>query len=186
MSLAYRTLETPMGFAGVVAGAAGLRRVYLPEASEPALLRKIHADEPEAVENARLLPELADALRRYFAGKPVTFEVELDIGEFTAFQQAALRACAAVGYGETATYGELAERIGHAGAARAVGSSMARNRIPIVIPCHRIIGANNGMCGFSGPGGVASKEALLRMERAATASAMESPRRTRTQKLVAV
>ncbi len=186
MSLAYCTLETSRGFAGFVAGPAGLRRVYLPEPTETAILRKIHADEPEAADRLRLMPALADGLRRYFAGKPVTFEVELDIGEFTPFQQAALRACAAVGYGETATYGELAERIGHAGAARAVGSSMARNRIPIVIPCHRIVGANNGMCGFSGPGGVASKEALLKMEREASASAVETSRRTRAQKLVAV
>ena len=179
MSLQFRVVQTPMGFVGFVAGPAGLRRMYLPESSEPLVMRRMHADEAAARENARLLPELSTAVERFFSGKPVEFDVALDIAEFTEFQQAALRACAAVGYGETATYGELAERIGHPRAARAVGSSMARNRIPIVIPCHRIIGSSNAMCGYSGPGGIGSKQMLLRMESEALRNRTHSVRRPR-------
>ena len=99
----------------------------------------------------------------YFAGERVSFdEVELDEDDDTAFQHAVAEAIRAVPYGETVTYGELAALAGHPGAQRAVGSFCARNRFPIVLPCHRVVAA--GGIGPYGSLGAGYKRRLLALE----------------------
>ncbi len=105
----------------------------------------------------------AEQLQAYFEGRRRRFEIPVDLSGETAFQERALRACAEDPYGETVSYGELARRCGQPGAARAVGQVMATNRLPLVVPCHRIIAARGGLGGYGY--GVALKGALLAMER---------------------
>ena len=109
---------------------------------------------------------LVDRLQAYASGAEDSFrDVEVDLGEATAFQRRVIRACRHIPWGSTLSYGELAARAGSPGAARAVGRCMAANRIPLVIPCHRVLGADGRLHGYSGPGGLATKRRLLELER---------------------
>ncbi len=169
MPLRHRIIETRAGFAGYVATDAGLRRVYLPEATREKTLRAICADFKETVADARLLSDFAQQLTRYFSGQPVDFDVPLDVGDTTPFRKKIWAACQKVRYGQTASYQDLAARAGNPRAARAVGTAMRQNPCPLVIPCHRIIATGGGLGGYSGSCGVEFKRQLLEMERAALA-----------------
>jgi O-6-methylguanine DNA methyltransferase len=106
---------------------------------------------------------LAEALRAYFRGERVDFDgVELDLDWCTPFQRAVAEALRAVPYGETVTYGELAALAGYPNAQRAAGSFCARNRMPVLLPCHRVVAA--GGLGSYGSLGVAYKRRLLELE----------------------
>lgn len=105
---------------------------------------------------------LAADLRRYFSGEPVDFaRYDVDWEGYTAFERAVLEATREIPYGETRTYGDIAEAIGKPGSARAVGQALGKNRACIVVPCHRVVGSN-GLGGFSG--GIRKKVALLELE----------------------
>ncbi len=111
-----------------------------------------------------LLPQLQRQIQRYFDGRLTHFRIKLDLDGRTSFHQTVLRACATIPYGETLTYGQLAELAGHPGAARAVGTVMAANMIPLIIPCHRVIAAAGRPTGFSAPGGPRTRNRLLQLE----------------------
>jgi methylated-DNA-[protein]-cysteine S-methyltransferase len=162
----FRIVRTKLGYVGMVASPRGLCRIYLPERSADALRRRIRRDLPDIREDGRLLPELADTLRRYFAGERVEFDVRLDCGDAADFRADVWQACLRVGYGKTVSYGELARRAGRPGAARAVGTAMSHNPFPIVVPCHRVVKSDGSLGGYSGPQGVAFKRRLLEMEAA--------------------
>ncbi len=104
---------------------------------------------------------VADELLEYFAGTRTEFTVPLSPAG-TDFQRAVWRALQRIPYGETRTYGEIAEAVGRPGAARAVGTANHRNPIPIIIPCHRVVGSNGQLCGFGG--GLGVKRRLLELE----------------------
>jgi methylated-DNA-[protein]-cysteine S-methyltransferase len=163
----YRILETAFGHVGFVATPRGLRRVYLPEGTRSAIVRTIARDFPDATEKSTALPDLAAALQAYFAGQPVKFQVKLDTSGTADFAAAVWQACRKIPYGQTASYGELARCSGRPGAARAVGTVMSRNPFPIVVPCHRVVKSDGRLGGYSGCQGVAFKQTLLDMERAA-------------------
>ena len=101
-------------------------------------------------------------LREYFAGRRREFDLELDLGECTAFTREVLEALCDVGFGETIGYAELGARAGRPRAARAVGGACGRNPLPVVVPCHRVLPANGVLGGFSG--GLDNKRALLAHE----------------------
>ena len=103
-------------------------------------------------------------LREYFAGKRRKFDVAVDISAMPPFSRRALEACAKIPFGKTMSYGELARAAGSPKAARAAGAALAANPMPIVIPCHRVIAASGKLTGYSAPGGLAVKRALLRHE----------------------
>ncbi|MCH8967935.1 MAG: MGMT family protein [Planctomycetes bacterium] len=111
-----------------------------------------------------LLPQLQRQIQRYFDGLPTDFWIKLDLSDRTPFHQTVLRACATIPFGETLTYGQLADLAGRPGAARAVGSVMAGNPIPLIIPCHRVIAAAGRPSGFSAPGGAHTRKRLLQLE----------------------
>ncbi len=167
MDLCYRTLQTSFGHVGFVAGGRGLKRVYLPEKSAAALRRTIQRDYPAADESPALLPGFTRQLQQYFDGDQVTFDVPLDCADANAFEARVWRACRKVQYGRTATYKDLAARVGKPNAARAVGNAMGRNRFPIVVPCHRILRSDGALGGYSGPLGLPFKQRLLTLESAA-------------------
>jgi methylated-DNA-[protein]-cysteine S-methyltransferase len=107
-------------------------------------------------------------LRAFAAGEPVDFSgTRLDLSDMTQFRRRVVRCCRAIPYGETRTYGQLAAEAGSPGAARAVGSCMAGNPFPLVVPCHRVVAAGGRLGPFSAPGGMRTKQRLLAMEAAA-------------------
>jgi methylated-DNA-[protein]-cysteine S-methyltransferase len=162
----YRVFETSRGFMGIVASSQGLRRVVLPRGSAAQVEAELLAESPQAVEDERLLSKLVDAFKRYFQGEHVAFDVKLDCAGAAPFERRVWDVCREVGYGETATYKTLAAKAGSADAARAAGSAMARNRFPVVVPCHRILRSDGGLGGYSGPGGLSFKQELLDLEAA--------------------
>ncbi|WP_204115338.1 methylated-DNA--[protein]-cysteine S-methyltransferase [Shimia biformata] len=111
--------------------------------------------------DASVLQEAARQLDAYFAGTLTQFDLPLQVAG-SDFQQAVCAAIAAIPFGETRTYGEIAAELG--AMPQAVGRACGGNPIPIIIPCHRVMGANGALTGFSGAGGVETKVALLRHE----------------------
>jgi methylated-DNA-[protein]-cysteine S-methyltransferase len=112
--------------------------------------------------NNRAFPEAVDQLRAYFAGNRTEFDLELNMTG-TEFQRRVWQALTTIPYGETRSYGEIAEQIGAIGAARAVGLANGRNPIAIIVPCHRVIGASGGLTGYGG--GLDRKRSLLELEK---------------------
>jgi methylated-DNA-[protein]-cysteine S-methyltransferase len=120
---------------------------------------------PEAVSRITWQPELAERLLDFAAGAVQDFsDVVISMDHLTPFARRVVSACRQVPWGETATYGDLAKRAGSPNAARAVGSVMAKNRCPIIVPCHRIVPSSGNLGGFSAPQGVSIKKRLLVME----------------------
>ncbi len=106
-----------------------------------------------------------DRLVRFLDGEPVSFDdLPVSLDHLSPFQRRVAAACRAIPYGVTRTYGQLAAIAGSAGAARAVGQVMATNRVPLIVPCHRVVAASGKLGGFSAPLGVAMKRRLLAME----------------------
>ncbi len=160
---AFRMVKTTLGCFGYVARNEKLIAAYLPT-EEGAIRRAIQRAFPTAVEDAALLPRFARQVVDYFAGRVVSFDVPVDLSAVTPFRRRVLMACRRVPYGKTVSYADLARRAGSPGAARAVGSAMAHNPIPLVIPCHRVLASGGGLGGFSASRGVALKEQMLELE----------------------
>jgi methylated-DNA-[protein]-cysteine S-methyltransferase len=106
----------------------------------------------------------ANEIRKYLQGSLKKFTFKIDWFLLRPFQQAVLRATYAIPYGETRGYGEIANQIYRPNSARAVGRAEATNPMPLVIPCHRVIGKKGKLCGYSGGKGISTKEWLLKME----------------------
>ena len=163
----YRSYyDTELGSGGVVASAAGLLEVVTPfgGSSREKVAECIAARYPLAFTESPLTERAARLLTSYFAGEPVSFDLPIDFTGVTPFQKSVYDAVMALQYGVLESYGEIAARIGRSGAARGVGWAMARNPLPIVIPCHRVVGGGGKLTGYSAPGGVESKKRLLVME----------------------
>jgi methylated-DNA-[protein]-cysteine S-methyltransferase len=145
-----RALDTPIGRLGLVGSDAGLGRVLW------------SADGVERLGTCALLDEAARQLQAYFAGELTAFEIPLELGG-TEFQRRCWLALATIPYGQTVSYGEQARRLGLGpAAARAVGAANGQNPLPVVLPCHRVIGANGSLTGFGG--GLPLKRFLLEHE----------------------
>jgi methylated-DNA-[protein]-cysteine S-methyltransferase len=160
---------TALGWFGLVGEGTRVSRLVFGHSSAAqvrAALRRV-GDECEA---ADWWPELRERLQAFAAGAADDFrDVEVESPRQTRFQQRVLRELRRVGHAQTVTYGELAARCGAPRAARAVGTVMAQNRVPIIVPCHRVVAAAGRLGGFSCPQGVGMKRRLLDLE-ASTAS----------------
>jgi methylated-DNA-[protein]-cysteine S-methyltransferase len=169
---AFTTFPAPWGALHVATTAAGIVAVGL-DGETPGfvdgLSRRLHGPVLPAEDGA--VPEewraaLGEAMRQigeYLAGERQGFEVPIDL-RVSAWDRLVLTGAARLHFGETASYGELAVRIGRPGAARAVGGAMGRNPVPILIPCHRIVGANRTIGGYGGYG-YADRQAALTIKR---------------------
>lgn len=146
-------LKTPIGPLTLEAGDAGLSTIWFGE-------RAATAEAPRG-EHA-VLAAARVQLEEYFAGERRAFDLPLDVSRGTTFQRDAWLALADIPYGETTTYGEQARRLGRPDAVRAVGAANGRNPLPIVLPCHRVIGADGTLTGYGG--GLRIKSALLALE----------------------
>lgn len=151
----WRRVPTPLGELTVVADDDWLTELHLP--GDDGVVPT------GAVEGGPTVDRAAAQLAEWFAGERERFDLPLaPVG--TAFQRRVWAALVAVPYGRTATYGDIAAAIGQPTATRAVGAANGRNPIPLIIPCHRVIGSNGALVGYSGGGGVATKRYLLDVE----------------------
>lgn len=157
----WRVVEVAWGWCGLRRSEGGLSRVSLPAAERAAAVQAVAGGAVEAA-NDPLLSAAAELLMAYFAGRRVAFDLPLDLGGRGDFTRAVLEACAAIPWGVTRTYGELAAEVGSPRAARAVGQALGRNPLPVLIPCHRVIGADGRLVGFGS--GLALKRRLLEHE----------------------
>jgi methylated-DNA-[protein]-cysteine S-methyltransferase len=155
-SISYTWMESPTGRLLLAGDDAALRFILFADGREPATPR------PQWRENVTPLRETIRQLRAWFAGELRDFDLAL-APEGPAFHQRVWRELCNIPYGETISYGELARRIGSPNASRAVGRANGANPIPIVIPCHRVIGSNGKLTGYGG--GLPRKEFLLGLER---------------------
>lgn len=153
----YCYLDSPVGGLLLAGDAQGLKLISFPEG------KMTRQPEPGWTEDPTAFAQARQQLGEYFAGKRRQFDLKL-APEGTAFQLDVLKALQAIPYGQTRSYAELARSIGRPKAVRAVGSANGRNPLPIVIPCHRVIGANGSLTGFGG--GLPTKKALLTLENA--------------------
>ena len=156
-----RVFRTGQGWVGVAASEKGVTAVVGPRpdrAQVVASLRGEAATAPHPV-----LDQAVAQLTAYYSGRPVTFDVPLDLSAQPPFRRKVLLEAAKIPCGQTISYGELAERVGKPRAARAVGQAMAKNPVAPIVPCHRVIGADGSLVGFGG--GVDMKARLLETER---------------------
>jgi len=171
--------DTALGTMGIAWTPRGITRLQLPgrdPADTERLLTAVRNGfpRPECAAGAgvrleRLLPpKIAAAvalLRRYATGEPADLaSIPVDLPHVSDFRRDVYRAARRVAHGEVLTYGELAERAGHAGAFRETGAAMGTNPVPLLVPCHRVLAAGRKPGGFSAPGGVETKMRLLALE----------------------
>jgi methylated-DNA-[protein]-cysteine S-methyltransferase len=154
--LAYDQFDTPHGTMLIAATEKGLAGVYFKG-------QKYFPKKPGWQRDARhpVLRQARRELMEYFAGKRKRFDVALD-PQGTPFQRSVWKSIAKVDFGRTITYGELAQRAGHPGSARAAGAATGRNPLSVIVPCHRIMGSDGSLTGYAG--GLNRKRALLALE----------------------
>ncbi len=161
----FTVMKAPFGSVGFLVTPRGLAHLFLMK-PPPAQARSLLARRfPDARYDPDLCPDLKKQLEDYFTGRRVSFRVKTDLVGLTLFQKTVLKACSRIAYGQTLSYGQLARKIGRARAARAVGGALARNPIPLVIPCHRVLAGDGSLGGFSAEQGVALKRWLLELEK---------------------
>jgi methylated-DNA-[protein]-cysteine S-methyltransferase len=150
-----RTIPSPLGDLLLVGDGKTLCGLYLTD----------HPYIAGAVEDGDAFPEVVLQLEEYFAGKRTAFDFPMELAG-TDFQQRVWKVLLEIPYGETMSYGEVAQLAGYPGSARAAGSAIGRNPAVIVVPCHRVIGADGSLTGYGG--GLDRKISLLELERAAS------------------
>ena len=164
----YLIFETAGGFCGIAWSTMGITRFQLPTRSAEATERNLLSRMP-GVEPGTPTPEVAEAVsavKHYFAGEKTDFSrFTVDLGDQDALFQQIYAEARRIGWGQTTTYGALANELG-AGpeGARDVGQAMARNPVALIIPCHRVLAAGGKIGGFSAPGGSAAKARMLELE----------------------
>lgn len=165
-NLYYDVFETPAGWMGVVASDKGLRRTTLPQAFPEQCVDQLGNAIEQASPSPAHFKHLKDKLIRYFDGEEVTFADEsIDVEDASPFHQAAWQACRSIPKGETRTYKWLAAQAGNPMAPRAAGQAMAKNRLAIIIPCHRVIASDGSLRGFGkGATRLDLKQRLLDLE----------------------
>jgi len=167
MKLNYLILDTSLGWAGIMGSVEGLRELTLPQPSPQQAFYLLHES---ALKLQRILIEarigyfgdLTERFKSYFSGKRVGFPDKLDLSWTSPFKKRVWEATQFIPYGETRAYAWVAGRIGTPKASRAVGQALARNPLPIIVPCHRVICSDGTLGGFSD--GKLLKQRLLEME----------------------
>jgi len=158
----FDVVDSPLGPLLVAATDRGLLRVVYDAEPELELERLARVAGPRVLRSPRAVDGARRQLDEYFDGRREMFELELDLRGLAPFAEHVLGELARVPYGTTTTYGTLAARAGAPKAARAVGTVMNRNPVPIVLPCHRVVGASGALTGYGG--GLDRKVRLLRLE----------------------
>ena len=156
--------QSPIGWIGIVAGPIGLLEILI-RADATELKHLVEANYPAAtLTSDGICAEAVTQLQDYFSGRRRIFDLPVDLSDVTPFTRTVLEVLRQVRSGQTVSYGQLAVSAGRPGAARAVGRAMASNPLPIIIPCHRVIGAGGALTGYSGGAGLVTKQWLLQFE----------------------
>lgn len=154
-SLFYTSMDSPIGELLLLGDGHALHGLYMQDGRKPVGIA------PRWKRSAAPFADVQAQLREYFAGERVAFDASLAMNG-TPFEQRVWRALTDIPYGETVSYGEIATRVGQPSAARAVGLANGRNPIAVIVPCHRVIGANGTLTGYGG--GLERKRLLLELE----------------------
>jgi methylated-DNA-[protein]-cysteine S-methyltransferase len=163
VDVAVGTLDSPVGELFVAVTPRGVASISFDGMDRDRLMARFARElSPRFVAAARATDDVRRELDEYFGGARRRFDLPIDRRLMSRFMRDVLGATSRVTFGHLATYGEIAVRIGHPSSARAVGAALGANPIPIVIPCHRVVGANGKLTGYGG--GLPRKEALLRLE----------------------
>ncbi|WP_405160180.1 MGMT family protein [Nocardia sp. NBC_01499] len=165
--------DTAIGICAIAWSGTAVIRFQLPEASPAATRARITRrrtglpdDEVRDEAPTGVIAEAITGIRAHLAGALDDLRwIPLDTSAIPEFHRAVFEVTRAIDPGHTLTYGQVADRIGAPGAAQAVGQALGRNPIPLIIPCHRVLAADNALTGFSAPGGVTTKQNLLEIER---------------------
>ena len=163
----YTLFATPIGECGIAWNVRGICAVQLPESAAAVTRARLQRRQPRAQSAAPPPPirRAMSAIVRLLKGESRELgPLAIDYGGASEFHRRVCEAARAIPAGQTLTYGELAARLGQPGAARAVGGVMARNALPIIVPCHRVLAAGGRPGGFSAHGGVTTKLRMLRIE----------------------
>lgn len=166
--ICYYLFKTAKGEAGFALSPAGICQVILP-GLKPDLIRRQLSDTYEEISAGCFPPpplaqRFVEQAKTYFEGRPVDFDLALDLPQASAFELKVYRILQKVGYGQVQTYGWLAERVGSPAGARAVGAALSKNPVPLIVPCHRIVRSDGSLGGFSAAGGTKLKQWMLELE----------------------
>jgi methylated-DNA-[protein]-cysteine S-methyltransferase len=163
LDIAYTTVDSPVGTLLLAATPKGLIRVaYDIEDHDRVLDTLSQRVSPRVLRAPRRLDAAARELGEYFGGQRRAFDLPLDLSLSRGFRQLVQRHLPQIGYGQTRTYGQVAELVGNPKAVRAVGTACATNPLPVVVPCHRVLRADGTIGGYAG--GPGAKATLLRLE----------------------
>ena len=162
----YAIFQTKWGWFGLLGGEQGLVRTCLPAAHKAAVQSRILSDFPSAERSKNRFSVLKKAIEDYYKGSAVDFShVAICLDGLSEFQRIVLTALRTISYGNTVSYSRLAKLANSPKAARAIGTVMAQNPLPLIIPCHRVIKADGSPGLFSAAGGVSTKIRMLELEK---------------------
>ncbi len=160
--LTFHLCDTERGWVGLVFSPHGLRATTLPRASREEALRDVIEFGATGQASERDLADIPERICALASGRHANLALHIDWNGLSGFRRAVLEETMRIPAGETRSYGWIAEKVGHPRAARAVGRVMATNPLPLVVPCHRVVGSDGSLTGYGG--GLALKETLLRLE----------------------
>jgi len=161
MEPVYTLLETKFGWMGLVGSVKGVQRIYLPMGRKEWAHGLVQTNFPEALEDREFYKPETEQIQEYFQGQRKEFQFSLDLSETTPFQKRVYEILLTIPFGEVRTYAWVAKKIENPKALRAVGSANGKNKWPLVVPCHRVVGSDGYLTGFSASGGLDLKAKLL-------------------------
>ena len=168
----YVIFETKWGYFGLAGTESALCRTLLPEPNSQKIETRLLKNLPDAQFDENFFKALQKQITAYFEGSCVNFSPDIPIGldGFRGFSRKVLTTCRSIKFGRTISYSGLAKKASRPAASRAVGNALAKNPLPLIIPCHRVIRTDGKMGGFSAPGGISLKKRMLALERQALSS----------------
>ena len=163
----YIIFQTKWGYFGLGGTESGLCRTQLPLPERGKIESLIIKSLPQARFDKSYFKNIQDQIIAYFDGNCINFgqDIPVTLNGFQRFSRQVLTACRAIEYGRTITYAGLAKKLKNPAAGRAVGNALAKNPLPLIIPCHRVIRTDGNPGGFSAPGGISLKKRLLAHEK---------------------
>jgi methylated-DNA-[protein]-cysteine S-methyltransferase len=162
----YVIFETKWGYFGLAGTESALWRTSLPEPEPKKIESRLLKNLPDAWFDKVYFKTLQQQITSYFEGACVDFspDIAIDFNGFGGFSRKVLAACRNIKFGQKITYSGLAQKAGRPAASRAVGNALAKNPLPLIVPCHRVLRSDGKMGGFSAPGGVSLKKRMLDLE----------------------
>ena len=168
-TIKYTVFMTKWGYFGLAGTKSALCRTQLPGPEYKKIESRLLKNVPVAQFDETYFKTLQMQIIAYFKGSCVNFSQDIPVvlDGFGVFSRKVLTACRQIEFGQRITYTELAKKVGNPAASRAVGNTLAKNPLPLIIPCHRVLRTDGKMGGFSAPGGVSFKKRMLTLEREA-------------------